>query len=542
MRLLNVKTLQLEQYVGSDIPRYSILSHKWENEEVTFSDLVGGRYSNMKGYQKVLGCCRISKSEGFKYTWIDSCCIDKSSSAELSEAINSMFRWYKDAAVCYAYLSDVHSVSEFSDSKWFTRGWTLQELIAPDAVVFLNASWQEIGTKASLIALITKVTGIDENILGTVRPKRGITESLRHISVARKLSWAATRTTTKVEDMAYCLMGLFDVNMPLIYGEGKKAFQRLQSEIMNHSDDDSIFAWSHSKEEYTGSFSGILADSPSCFSGMNEIDSNSGPSAGSSNVFKILKNHVKLQISIVGTVRSLLHDPMDLLSLVCRVSDSRRSLISTVREEYPEDHTVLDATIGVLQCRAKLGRIVLLLCEHGTGLYSRYHFDGHLYFVQDRVRIEPSENLKVLLHQRQDHDDPYIPIPAIRLDSRIAKLGYRPWATSTASTPDAEHKGACWLRARGGSGYLLFENRQSPEWPPFMLIYRYEPEDNHFSVYCGLVREDFMPDDAVNASNEVEFQSSRELSELSVQVAANKHLVVKIRVKFYCCDIVLIVQ
>ncbi|KAI0184805.1 heterokaryon incompatibility protein-domain-containing protein [Xylaria flabelliformis] len=284
MRLLNVRTLQLEEYVGSDIPRYSILSHRWEEEEVTFSDLVGGRYSEMKGYQKVRNCCRISKNEGFKYSWIDSCCIDKSSSAELLEAINSMFRWYKNAAVCYAYLSDVQNVSEISDSKWFTRGWTFQELIAPDAVVFLNASWQEIGTKVSLIAVITEVTGIDENILGSVRPRGGITESLRHVSVARKLSWAATRITTKVEDMAYCLMGLFDVNMPLIYGEGKKAFQRLQGEIMNHSDDDSIFAWSHYQEEYTGSFSGILADSPCCFSGMNEINPDSGLSAGSSNM------------------------------------------------------------------------------------------------------------------------------------------------------------------------------------------------------------------------------------------------------------------
>ncbi|TRX93490.1 hypothetical protein FHL15_005765 [Xylaria flabelliformis] len=459
MRLLNVRTLQLEDYVGSDIPRCSILSHRWEDEEVTFLDLVGGHYSEMKGYRKVRNCCRISKNEGLKYTWIDSCCIDKSSSAELSEAINSMFRWYRNAAACYAYLSD-----------------------------------------------------------------------------------AASRTTTKVEDKAYCLMGLFDVNMPLIYGEGKKAFQRLQGGIMNHSDDDSIFAWSHYQEEYTGSISGILADSPRCFSIMNEIDCDSELGAGSSNMFKILENYVKLQLSNMGTVRSFLHDPIDSLSLICRVSDSSGSLISTVREEYPEDHTVLDATIGVLQCRAKLGRVVLLLHEHGTGLYSRYHFDGHLYFVQDSVEVRPPEILKILLYQRQDHDDPYMPIPAIRLDARVARLGYRLWATSTASTPDAEHKGACWLRARRGSGYLLFENRRSPEWPPFMLIYRYEPEDNHFKVYCGLVPEDFMPDDAVEASHEVEFQSSCELSELRVQVAENKHLVIKVRVKSNYCDIILLLQ
>ncbi|KAI0426294.1 heterokaryon incompatibility protein-domain-containing protein [Xylaria sp. FL1042] len=230
MRLLNVRTLKLEEYVGSDIPRYSILSHRWEDEEVTFHDLINDRYSEMKGSDKVLGCCRISRNEGLKYTWIDSCCIDKSSSAELSEAINSMFYWYKNAAVCYAYLSD-----------------TLQELIAPDAVVFLNTDWQEMGTKGSMITIISNITGIDRDILGTTRPRRDITECLSQLSAARKLAWAADRITTKVEDTAYSLLGLFDVHMPLIYGEGKRAFRRLQAEILNNFDDDSIFAWSYRK-------------------------------------------------------------------------------------------------------------------------------------------------------------------------------------------------------------------------------------------------------------------------------------------------------
>ncbi|KAI1128714.1 HET-domain-containing protein [Nemania abortiva] len=542
MRLLNVETLQLEEYVGSDIPRYSILSHRWEDEEITFSDLVGGRYSEMKGSLKVLGCCRISRNEGFKYTWIDSCCIDKSSSAELSEAINSMFRWYQSAAVCYAYLSDVYSVSDFSASKWFTRGWTLQELIAPDAVVFLNAGWQEIGTKASLMAIITKVTGIDDNILGIVRPRQDITESLRNVSVAKRLSWAATRVTTKVEDIAYCLMGIFDVHMPLIYGEGEKAFRRLQSEIMNYSDDDSIFAWSHYKGKFTVSFSGILANSPCCFSGLNEISSEPGLSASLSNVFKVLKTNVKLRISIAGTVRGLLHDQINSLELIYRVSDPRRSLMSTIRNEYPEDHTVMDATIGVLQCRTKLGRIVLLLYEHGTDIYSRYHFDGHLYFAQDRLGIQSPKSLKVLLFQSQNYDEPCMPIPAIRLDSRVAKLGYKLWATSTAPTSDTKHNCTYWLRARGGRDYLLFKSYRSLEWPPFMLIYCYEPEDNHFKLYCGLVREDFMPDDAIRASKEVELQSSRELSEIRIQLVKDKYLVVKVRVKSSSCDIILLVQ
>ncbi|RYC57487.1 hypothetical protein CHU98_g8725 [Xylaria longipes] len=542
MRLLNVKTFKLEEYIGSDIPRYSILSHRWEDEEVTFQDLATGRYSDMKGWKKILGCCRVSRTEGFKYTWIDSCCIDKSSSAELSEAINSMFRWYKNAAVCYAYLSDVQSMSDFPASKWFTRGWTLQELIAPDSVVFLNASWQEIGTKASSMSIISEVSGIDENILGTVRPRRDITESLRQLSTARKLSWAATRVTTKVEDMAYCLLGLLDVNMPLIYGEGVKAFRRLQGEIMNSSDDDSIFAWSHYSEEYSGSFSGILADSPRCFGGMNGIACQPGLSVGPSSVFKISKNSAKLRISIAGTIRSLLYDHVGSLSLIRRVSETRQSLMSTIRNDYPEDHTVLDATVGILQCRTAFGRIVLLLYEHDTDLYSRYHFDGHLYFLRDGMEIRPSKVLPIILDHNPTHDDPYVPIPAVCLHSRVGRFGYRLWATSTANTPDTKHKDTYWLRARGGRGYLLFENLRNPKWPPFMLLYRYEPEDNHFEVYCGIVVEDYMPDDAVKAFEEVEFQSSRDLSELRVQLPSERHLVAKVRVKTHCCDIILLVQ
>ncbi|KAI0805743.1 heterokaryon incompatibility protein-domain-containing protein [Xylaria sp. FL0064] len=265
MRLLNVRTFQLEEYVGTDIPRYSILSHRWEDEEVNFHDLINDRYSEMKGSQKVLDCCRMSRSEGLKYTWIDSCCIDKSSSAELSEAINSMFHWYKDAAVCYAYLSDIQTVSDLPASRWFKRGWTLQELIAPDAVVFLNADWCEIGTRASLTATVSEITGIDRDILGTSRPRPDITECLNQLSAVKKLSWAAHRATTKIEDIAYSLLGLFDVNMPLIYGEGKRAFRRLQEEILNNFDDDSLFAWSYNSEEYTGSFSGVLAESPCRF-------------------------------------------------------------------------------------------------------------------------------------------------------------------------------------------------------------------------------------------------------------------------------------
>jgi hypothetical protein len=250
MRLLNATNLQLEEFPSDDIPSYAILSHRWESEEVTFQDLCEGRGVNMAGYSKITGCCRQAAFDGWHYAWVDSCCIDKSSSAELSEAINSMFEWYRNAQVCYAYLSDVgpEPSSTFEQSKWFTRGWTLQELLAPEMMVFFNRDWKEIGTKLRMRKLIESVTGITH------------LTNFELASVAQKMSWASRRPTTRVEDQAYCLMGLFGVNMPPLYGEGQKAFLRLQLAILGMSDDESIFAWTSAGEK-----SGLLAQSAAAF-------------------------------------------------------------------------------------------------------------------------------------------------------------------------------------------------------------------------------------------------------------------------------------
>ena len=149
-----------------------------------------------------------------------------------------MFMWYKKSALCIAYLDDVSSTiwePEFDDAQWFTRGWTLQELIAPKEVLFVNAQWRIIGTKTSLASMIMDITHIDMNVL--------ITSDMTGISVAKKMSWAATRKTTRLEDRAYSLLGIFNVNMPTIYGEGSNAFIRLQEEIIKQCNDQSIFAW-----------------------------------------------------------------------------------------------------------------------------------------------------------------------------------------------------------------------------------------------------------------------------------------------------------
>ncbi|EFQ25695.1 heterokaryon incompatibility protein [Colletotrichum graminicola M1.001] len=244
MRLLNTITLQLSEFYGQ-VPRYAILSHTWAKDEVLFHDIEGGP-SPKTGWAKVQSACRLARSQDQVWIWIDTCCIDKSSSSELSEAINSMFRWYRDADVCFAYLADApyaepgtpECAAALAGSRWFTRGWTLQELLAPVALEFYSSDWRRIGSRPDLARVIASVTGIDPAYLdgdGALR--------LAQASVAERMSWASRRQTTRAEDLAYCLLGIFDVNMPLIYGEGPKAFRRLQEAIIRDTDDQSIFAW-----------------------------------------------------------------------------------------------------------------------------------------------------------------------------------------------------------------------------------------------------------------------------------------------------------
>jgi hypothetical protein len=271
MRLLNVHTLNLEFFQENEGPLggYTILSHAWAEEEVSFKDLTDGNALHLRGYQKIMGCCELSKREGFDYTWIDTCCINKDSSAELSEAINSMFKWYYTSRVCYAYLGDAYSV--FAGSRWFTRGWTLQELIAPDTVVFLDADWKEIGTRQSLAKGISGITGIPTAVLDPTDFRYPPHEFLERYTVAQRMSWAATRQTTRIEDEAYCLLGIFNVSMPLLYGEGRKAFQRLQRQIMEETQDISLYAWQDTTLRHVVGTSPLLASSPGVFQGCGNI-------------------------------------------------------------------------------------------------------------------------------------------------------------------------------------------------------------------------------------------------------------------------------
>ena len=239
---------------------------------------------------KIREACAVARKNGYRYIWIDSCCIDKSSSSELSEAINSMYKWYDLADVCYAYLADVPRPPKeddramgyaFRKSRWFGRGWTLQELIAPFWVEFLSQDWVPIGSKHALVNLVQSVTNIDEKALLRLEP-------LDAFSVAQRLSWAAGRETTRVEDRAYSLLGIFNINMPTLYGEGDHAFRRLQEQIMHRIPDQSLFAWgghsqgSHLSQnistslhceavQYTDRWQNLFAPSPDAFKNCESI-------------------------------------------------------------------------------------------------------------------------------------------------------------------------------------------------------------------------------------------------------------------------------
>jgi len=240
MRLLErnpTGDLVLKKFIGTNIPAYAILSHTWGEDEVTFQEAKSGAGKNKDGWKKIAFCAKQAHADGLRYIWVDTCCIDKKDAVELSEAINSMFSWYQKAARCYVYFSDVSMQgaeqtgqvspaweSAVKRSRWFTRGWTLQELIAPALVDFFSSEGERLGNKLTLEPIIHEITGIATGAL------RG--DALSNFIIDERMSWAERRNTTLEEDKAYCLLGIFNVSMPLIYGEGgERAFRRLQEEV-----------------------------------------------------------------------------------------------------------------------------------------------------------------------------------------------------------------------------------------------------------------------------------------------------------------------
>ncbi|KAK4962836.1 hypothetical protein LTR10_000463 [Elasticomyces elasticus] len=256
-RLINVESLRLEQFSTITVPAYAILSHRWSADEVLFSDWHCSKKESKTGWAKIKGACRKAQQDRIPYLWVDTCCIDKSSSSELNEALNSMFAYYRNARVCYVYLFDVpdscvlrdkdypfgtgsllhRTFTAMQGSQWFTRGWTLQELLAPSKVLFFSAGWEKLGQLDEMAKIISIITRIDISALDH-------SKAISAYSYAQRLSWAARRQTTRQEDEAYCLLGILDTSLEIKYGVGLGAFYELQRKLLESgTGDDSLFAW-----------------------------------------------------------------------------------------------------------------------------------------------------------------------------------------------------------------------------------------------------------------------------------------------------------
>ncbi|KAK5715277.1 hypothetical protein LTR17_016878 [Elasticomyces elasticus] len=309
-RLIATKTMVLMDEPPADLP-YAILSHTWGEGEVLYQDWSNGDREKKLGWPKIMGACVQAVKNGVEYIWVDCACIDKSNSTELSEAINSMFAWYQGAAVCYVHMADVTILSawwddreaedleikrlaetfsmrptvkfdstilmnrwdppvpappvSFSNSRYFRRGWTLQEMLAPRSVHFYAYDWQFLGALYPMRLVVADITGIPAVVLG-----REV--ALEDCSIAQRLSWAAERETQKVEDMAYALLGILGVHLSLNYGEGMHAFVRLQEEILNRVDELSVLAWGIAEPHRR---SALLATSPADFKDCGDVVVNS---------------------------------------------------------------------------------------------------------------------------------------------------------------------------------------------------------------------------------------------------------------------------
>jgi hypothetical protein len=291
MRLLRFPTKPGEQYRLEDVTTstkapYIAISHVWMDpgtsyeNEILFHEFNDGEVWKNKpdGAAKIKGACDTARNWSarrkkldprapeVKHIWLDTCCVDQKNPVELSTAINSMYRWYQNAMTCFVHLSDIQSSPghdlDLSKCKWFSRGWTLQEMVASGSTEFFDCNWIRIGDKKSLQSSLTAITRIGATYLENAK-------MVSRASVAHRMSWAAGRETRQEEDMAYSLMGIFGVQMPTLYGEGRvSAFRRLQEEIVKYSNDHSIFAWND--EGATMTETGLLAPSANCFkkSGM----------------------------------------------------------------------------------------------------------------------------------------------------------------------------------------------------------------------------------------------------------------------------------
>ncbi|KAI9167916.1 Vegetative incompatibility protein [Paramyrothecium foliicola] len=356
MRLINVKTLEIEEFFDIDTPPYAILSHTWLPEgEVTLGDWMDKRNRRfLPGYAKIEKACEETIKDNLEYLWVDTNCIDKSSSAELTEAINSMFK----------------------KSRWFTRGWTLQELIAPPVVHFYSHDWRKLGTKTELALPIAETTGV--GLWCLLRGRLSKQNPLRGYSVAQRLCWASHRSTTRLEDQAYCLLGLFDINMPLVYGEGHEAFTRLLEEIVRKYADQSFLC---SQLRYVD----FLPRSPKDFDGSQHVVLSSSP-------------RLKRFYNPVGNPR---YFHMTNLGLEITLP-----LVETFSPDYKFGVLeVWDADSEINDDLRYISRIWLPLMRKGPGMFSRMLFPQTFFPVRLISRDTVMESAEADERSRPDAED-----------------------------------------------------------------------------------------------------------------------------------------
>ena len=324
MRVLNTHTLQFEQIADSQLGtagnKYAILSHRWgrDEDEVSFTDVKWSRdYSHKPAFAKLVSFCIKAASWGYRHVWIDTCCIDKSSSTELNEAITSMYSWYQRSDFCVVYLADVPNKAMY-ESDWWTRGWTLQELIGPKNLSFYDSAWNLLGTKIELKSDIASMTGIPEDVLSHDNNPDAY-------SVAQRMSWAARRETKRLEDRAYSLLGIFGVYMLPNYGEGDHAFQRLQETIIDDSKDESIFAWGMGLGEDQRTYTGLLAPSPSSY-----VDCGNVVKLPGSRGFHKKNGEIRIELSLIPYTMGCYW-----AALNCTFKDCPKRRISILIAELP---------------------------------------------------------------------------------------------------------------------------------------------------------------------------------------------------------------
>ncbi|KAI6118529.1 hypothetical protein EDD16DRAFT_1726773 [Pisolithus croceorrhizus] len=313
---------------------YAILWHRW-GAEVGYEEMIGlmkmekeerEEVKQHAGYRGIIKSCEQATMDGYKWLWIDTCCIDKRSSSELSEAIYSMYRWYENAQVCYAYLNDVDELT-FPTEVDYNK---FAESNAPKEVKFFNKDWVYIDNKQQLAFTLECIAGIPDN--------RGSVSV-----VAQIMSWAARRKTECNEDRAYSLMGLFGVNMPMLYGEGRRAFRRLQLEIIREFSDHSIFAWKP-RIPRTGS---VLAEDPSDFRGCGDIKK----LEPNEFIGRLVEEYIERR----GRVGNSSHNDIDSWAQV--ISTNSRHCVTQLT---PSNFAHLQLAVRVSKCSCPLSPLVTL--------------------------------------------------------------------------------------------------------------------------------------------------------------------------------------